>query len=410
MASWVCSKKFKGVRWRLHPTRKHGVQPDRYFTLRFQTGGERREEGLGWASEGWTESKAGLELERLKEAAKRGEGPVRLAEKRNEAEAKRQAERRAGITLESFWTDDYLHALKARVKPCSWVREEDQYRVWFRPTLGNLPLREIQDTDLERVQNHMRAEGRSPRTIQYVLGTFRRIWKHAARRRIVNPLDNPVARLDMPKVENTRLRVLTPSELQAILAEIELRDRHAFDVTMFCAFTGCRASEAFTLKWEHVDLGRETALFVETKNRDAREVFLSPELVDMLQRRGPGAHGGYVFTQASGAPWEKPPHTFVATVKRLGLNKDRSPREKLTFHSLRHTAATFAARRGTPVKDLQCLFGWKTPAMVFRYAKGSEDVQRRAMQGLAQALKAESGKEISINPSKNSLEAVMSRG
>ena len=57
--------------------------------------------------------------------------------------------------------------------------------------------------------------------------------------------------------------------------------------------------------------------------------------------------------------------------------------DKVSFHSLRHTAATLAARRGTPVKDLQILFGWRTPSMVFRYAKGDEDAQRRAMSGIA---------------------------
>jgi len=43
---------------------------------------------------------------------------------------------------------------------------------------------------------------------------------------------------------------------------------------------------------------------------------------------------------------------------------------------------------------MQVLFGWKTPSMVFRYAKGNEDVQRRAMQGLAQSLTAEPGKVV----------------
>lgn len=47
---------------------------------------------------------------------------------------------------------------------------------------------------------------------------------------------------------------------------------------------------------------------------------------------------------------------------------------------------------GVPVKDMQVVFGWKTPSMVFRYAKGSEDVQRQAMQGIAQALTGEMGK------------------
>ncbi|WP_081458459.1 tyrosine-type recombinase/integrase [Solidesulfovibrio fructosivorans] len=55
---------------------------------------------------------------------------------------------------------------------------------------------------------------------------------------------------------------------------------------------------------------------------------------------------------------------------------------KATFHNLRHSAATSAARRGVPVKDMQTIFGWKTPSMVSRYAKGSEDMQRRVIKGV----------------------------
>ena len=79
---WKTSK-FPGVRYREHPERKHGVRSDRYFVIRFQAQGRRREEALGWASEGWTEHKAAIELAKLKEASKMGKGPSSLAEKRS---------------------------------------------------------------------------------------------------------------------------------------------------------------------------------------------------------------------------------------------------------------------------------------------------------------------------------------
>jgi integrase len=148
------------------------------------------------------------------------------------------------------------------------------------------------------------------------------------------------------------------------------------------------------LTWEYVDFGRGTALFIDTKNNEVREVYLVPELLSMLDGIGMGGAGEYVFKQKNETPFKEPPRTFKTAVDNLELNKNRGPRDRITFHSLRHTAATLAARRGTPVKDMQVLFGWKTPSMVFRYAKGNEDVQRRAMQGLAQSLTAEPGKVV----------------
>ena len=81
MAQWHTTK-FRGVRYRKHDSRKHGVLLDKYFTIRFQMNGKRVEEGLGWASQGWSEQKAALELEKLKSNYRKGDGPIRLYEKR----------------------------------------------------------------------------------------------------------------------------------------------------------------------------------------------------------------------------------------------------------------------------------------------------------------------------------------
>ncbi len=64
----------KGVRYKEHSTRKHGIRPDRYFSVRYQINGKSCESGLGWSSEQWTESKAIAKRHELIENAKAGEG------------------------------------------------------------------------------------------------------------------------------------------------------------------------------------------------------------------------------------------------------------------------------------------------------------------------------------------------
>jgi len=78
---WI-STKFPGIRYRVHPTRKYANKPDKYFAIRYQAEGKRKEEGLGWSSEKWTAEKAALALAELKKAHTTGEGPTRLTEKR----------------------------------------------------------------------------------------------------------------------------------------------------------------------------------------------------------------------------------------------------------------------------------------------------------------------------------------
>jgi hypothetical protein len=75
--------KYPGVRCREHETRKHGIKKDQYFAIRYQRDGRRKEEGLGWATEGWTVEKAAVELAELKKNYLLGTGkPSSLKEKR----------------------------------------------------------------------------------------------------------------------------------------------------------------------------------------------------------------------------------------------------------------------------------------------------------------------------------------
>lgn len=388
--------KHPGVRYREHPTRKHGIRKDRYFTIRFFMDGKSIEEGLGWASQGWTEVKASTLRAELIENKRRGEGPRTLTEKRAIQNHEQTLQLAEGLTLSEFWEKDYVHNLKARIKTTSWEKEVTHYAKRILPVMGHKPIKSITPEDVDRMLDRMREENLTPRSQQYAVGTLYRIWKHAAKRKLVKGGDNPAIGVTLPKVNNTRLRVLTPQEFKSILDHLSVTDRAAHNITLFCAFTGCRFSEAGKLTWEHVDMNRGMATFTDTKNRDVRTVYLAPAVAEMLERRGIGGTGEFVFTIKDGLPFIQPPFAFRTAVKNLELNKDRGPRDKLTFHSLRHTAATLAARRGVPVKDMQVIFGWKTPSMVFRYAKGDEDTQRRAMSGLAQALVPEQGKVIEM--------------
>jgi hypothetical protein len=60
MAEKWFKTQFPGVRYRESTTKKHSGKPDRNFTIRYKLNGVLKEEGLGWASDGWNAQKASL--------------------------------------------------------------------------------------------------------------------------------------------------------------------------------------------------------------------------------------------------------------------------------------------------------------------------------------------------------------
>ena len=86
----------KGLDYREHPTRKHGLRPDRYFRGRYKVDRKSKTIVFGWESD---ERKNGRESFRdacmkelldLKSKARGGFGPVTLKEKKGLAEKKRE--------------------------------------------------------------------------------------------------------------------------------------------------------------------------------------------------------------------------------------------------------------------------------------------------------------------------------
>ena len=173
---WISSK-FRGVRFYEHSQRKHGVRFDKYFAIRYQLNGKRTEEGLGWASDGWSEQKAALELADLKEAAKKGSGPVRLkqkreiaATKRGAAEAAKKQQKRESVTISQYFEKVYFPATTSDGKSHTALRTENSlFKLWIKPVVGDLPFKKIPPIHIEKIRSNMAKAGRAPRSIEYMI-------------------------------------------------------------------------------------------------------------------------------------------------------------------------------------------------------------------------------------------------
>lgn len=161
-----------------------------------------------------------------------------------------------------------------------------------------------------------------------------------------------------------RVRFLTPDQVQALLHELPA---HLADMALFALQTGLRKSNVTKLEWSAVDLAKCHAWVSagQSKNRKAIAVPLNQGAIAVLQRQL-GKHPVRVFSFAGKPIADAGTLAWRKALKRAGI-------EDFRWHDLRHTWATMHRMGGTATHELQQLGGWKTGAMVERYAHLSSD-------------------------------------
>ena len=178
---------------------------------------------------------------------------------------------------------------------------------------------------------------------------------------------DPIPDLEYRKPPAGRLRWLTPKEWRALRGELP---KHLRDMAEFSLLTGLRQRNVTHLEWSQVDLKRRTAWIHadQAKGRQPIGVPLSSAAWAVLRRRRGESerwvfpYEGRALKQIKGA-WKK-------ALQRAGLSG-------VTWHTLRHTWASWHAMKGTPIVALKELGGWRTLSMVQRYAHLAPEHLRR---------------------------------
>ena len=260
-----------GIRCRLHPDRKHGVRPDRYFTLRFSVNGRQIEEALGWASDGWNLERAQEELGKLRAAKRTGVGPATLREsaeaarraerQRSEAETKRE---RQELTVAKLW-ERYRNEVVAMSNGPRTAAEKT--RMWERcikPEIGDLRVGNVTEEAVGRI---VRAVLRYDAAGQVIggkaqAGNLYRLLHHMFSKSLawgLRPKEagNPLENVSEPKVPR-RERLLTAGEVGGLLRALDEAADNASEhpqvlaVLRLLILTGARVSELLGLRWDHL--------------------------------------------------------------------------------------------------------------------------------------------------------------
>ena len=396
---WV--REEKGLEYREHATRKHGMRPDRYYRGRYKIDGKSKAVVFGWESENRKPGRESFrdscvkELFNLKSNARNGKGPSTLKEKRDLAEKKRKeqqakAEREAAenISFGNFFQETYWTISQTSKKPESYRKEMEHFNKWIDPSVGALPFKEISQIQVEKIKRSMQRAKRSPRTIEYVMATFRQVW-NLAKETGLAVVDSPSKKVKIQKRDNERKRYLTDDEVDSLLSALKEKSEQVYQLSLVSLDSGARFSEVARLKWGHLDIGGGIITFVDTKKAGgtkSRVVPMTARLRDLFKSIPMGGHADLVFPGANGEPMMKISNTFPKMVESLGLNKGiDDSRLKVCFHTWRHTNASRLVQAGVGLYTVQKLLGHSISKMTERYSHLSNDTLTAAVAAMEQA-------------------------
>lgn len=397
---------YPGVRFREHPTRRYNGKLDRYFFIRYRRQGKLKEEGVGWASENWNAIKASQELAKLKESIRLGQGPQSLAEKRNLLQEKRDAEKaekdrqeQENVTFSHIFYNIYFPQAENNKDKESCRREQDLIKGWISPEIGDLPLKDISPFHLERIKKTMSDAGLAARTIRYALAVIRQVFNFSRFNNIYSGVA-PTTKVKMPQADNRRLRFLTHEEADQLMKTLALKNCQLFEMALMSLHCGLRAGEIFPLTWGDIDLDKGMMILKDTKSGRNRTAFMTEPVKNMLAAKIQGENDDLIFFDRDGGQIKTVSRTFEKVVKDLGFNTGvTDPRQKVVFHTLRHTYASWLVESGVDLYTVKNLLGHSTIAMTERYSHLGNNTLQNAVKVFEGGLKEKSEAD-SINIAK----------
>ncbi len=372
--TWI--KVEKGIRYREHPTRKHGVRLDKYFVLRYSVDGRMYQESLGWASKGITIEKARIALAKLIEAKRTGIGPLTLAQSRKEEQKKQEIISHQGISLHDFWINHYLPTQQHKA-PKSIKTEEQLYRNWLEPVIKGTALEHLSSKHLEQIKRNMLKNGKSPATMRYAFAVISQIWTLATREQLITGIC-PVKFLSLPKRDNKRQRFLTKEEAITLLAELEKHSPTSYPLCIIALDCGLRFGEIASITWTDCNFEQDTILIRDPKARANRYAFMTKRVRKLLEDIPPS--NGLIFLDKNANKLKSISKSFRIVADRLFNVGIDDPRQRVCFHTLRHTFASWLVEGGVSLYEVKELMGHADLTMTQRYSHLSPEGLRNAIK------------------------------
>lgn len=344
--------KFRGVYYRVSGTRQNKGRPDQCFVVWYtDAAGKAHWETIGWASQGITAAYANQCRQEILSRASQRATP---ADKRRVT---------VGQVVE--------HYARWAIAENRHVKQPlDQYDHHLRAHLHKVPLSDLTPAMLSDLKILL-GETLSPQSVKHHFSFLRRAIYRAMTDGLwhgTNPCSSRKGgTFEMPRVDNKRVRFFTPEEATALLAELGRRSTQLRDMSLLSLRTGLRATEIFSLTGSSLAPAAGLIHFTG-KGGVSQHVACPAEVMEMLLACD-AAPDEYIFRARGGGPIRQISDAFQRAVTAIGLNESGESRYRITFHTWRHTFASWLAQSGRlTLQEIQHLLRHESITMTERYA------------------------------------------
>lgn len=286
--------------------------------------------------------------------------------------------------------------------------DQEKYRIanWKVSALAQRSLASLQrGTDFAKYRDERLSVGIAAATVRLDLALISHVFTIAVKEWNI-PVQNPVANIRLPRINNARERRFEDGEEVALLAAIDSpgdgtktkekdrRNIYTKPLVIVAIETAMRQSEMFStldknekktgLWWPNINLKSRVARVIDTKNGDAyRDIPLSPRAVETLQAL-PRSIDGRVFLTTPSAlkqSWSRAVRRarreYEKDCKAEGIEASAGFMHDLHFHDLRHEATSRLAEK-LALHELMKVTGHKDTRMLARYYHPrAEDLARK---------------------------------
>lgn len=261
---------------------------------------------------------------------------------------------RLGIQSGRTWDDAAVKWVKTTKDRPSYQKNLSQLR-WLHPYLAGLSLDSITQGVIEEIAA-IKEEQTSGATANRILAVISVVLHNACKWEWIAR----VPHIERYKENEKRIRWLTKAEYKRL--EVALPD-YLKSLVKFSVATGLRQGNVKNLEWSQVSLENKLAWIHpdQSKSKKPIGVPLNGDAISVLESMK-GKHESLVFVSKTGS-WLADPNNrdWRKALGDAGI-------EDFRWHDLRHTWASWHVQNGTPLYVLKELGGWKTLAMVERYA------------------------------------------